>query len=356
MPLVARGEGADIVNTGHPVCISPGRIKTLSFSSNVFVVDKGIHRKTDTNDPHTHCPPVYSTNVNSYSSNVFANDLEIARLMDTYTCGAYIESVTQGSVFANEGAGPGYISVSQTVVGVEADTPVSINPAAQADVDAKIVSYTAAQTGTNATLPNVYYSSTATTDGVKGNYQPTPEVATISTGTILASPPETDLVVFLTKCLEEASRGLWRETGQGGAASNPNIVGIWSNLGYPSSGAWLSDQTAWCAGFMNFALKSTGYRYVQSAAALAITQTPEKWNAVQIPKTEAQPGDIAFWSYRHVNFVYKKQNNKFSFVGGNQSPKGGSNNPNDGDLTESYPNGTLATNPNWISCWRPSKS
>lgn len=101
MPLVARGDGVDVVNTGHPVCIAPGQIATLSCSGNVFVHNVGAHRLTDTNTPHTHCPPVYSTTVNNASPNVFVNNLKIARLEDTYSCGAYIEKVNQPNVFAN---------------------------------------------------------------------------------------------------------------------------------------------------------------------------------------------------------------------------------------------------------------
>lgn len=101
MPLVARGDGVDVVNTGHPVCIAPGTIATLSCSGNVFVHNIGIHRKDDTNTPHTHCPPVYSTTVSSFSPNVFANFRNVARLGDSYTCGAFIEQVTQPDVFAN---------------------------------------------------------------------------------------------------------------------------------------------------------------------------------------------------------------------------------------------------------------
>ena len=101
MPLVARGAGADIVNTGHAVCIVPGTIGTLSKSGNVFVHNIGVHRLTDTNDPHTHCPPVFSTNIVSASPTVFANNLAIARQGDTYGCGAFVQTVTQGNVFAD---------------------------------------------------------------------------------------------------------------------------------------------------------------------------------------------------------------------------------------------------------------
>jgi uncharacterized Zn-binding protein involved in type VI secretion len=101
MPLVARGNVVDVVNTGHPVCVAPGQIATLSGSSNVFVHNEPIHRKTDTNTPHTHCPPVFSTNIVTHSPNVFANNLEVARLGDTYSCSAFVEVVTQPDVFAN---------------------------------------------------------------------------------------------------------------------------------------------------------------------------------------------------------------------------------------------------------------
>jgi uncharacterized Zn-binding protein involved in type VI secretion len=101
MPLIARGDGADVVNTGHPVCIAPGTIATLSCSTNVFVVKVGAHRFGDTNTPHTHCPPVFSTTISSASPNVFVNGRPVARQGDPYTCGAFVQSVTQSTVYAN---------------------------------------------------------------------------------------------------------------------------------------------------------------------------------------------------------------------------------------------------------------
>jgi uncharacterized Zn-binding protein involved in type VI secretion len=101
MPLVARGNGVDVVNTGHAVCVAPADIATLSGSNNVFVHNEPIHRLTDTNTPHTHCPPVYSTNISQASPNVFANNLAVARKDDPYTCGAYVKTVTQSKVYAN---------------------------------------------------------------------------------------------------------------------------------------------------------------------------------------------------------------------------------------------------------------
>lgn len=267
-----------------------------------------------------HVADVYNTN------NVFINDVPVALWL------------TPGG--------------SSQFVGVEISGSVTIDSGPAAAIAAQTEALISAQV-VNPTAPNEFYSTTATNDGVKGNYAPV-EDGTSSTGTISATTSSADIIPFLTQTLNDAANGLWRETGQGGKPSNVNIVNIWKNLGYPQSGPWLSDQTAWCMGFVNFALKCSGYKFVQTASAAAITTNPERWGAVQVPKDQAQPGDIAFWSYRHVNFVYTANNGKYTFVGGNQSPKA-SNNPNDGDVTKSYPNGTGPTNPNWVSCWRPTK-
>lgn len=233
-------------------------------------------------------------------------------------------------------------------------------------VDSAIVTITQNNTNqliseqqSNPTGPNSFYNGNAAADGVKGNYSPAEDGVNIAdianTGTISSSTSSASLIGFLNNVLSESSRGMWRETGQGGNPSNPNITGIWSNLGFGSASPWNTDQTAWCMGFVNYALKASGYKYVKTASAAAITQNPTAWGAVQIPKDQAQPGDIAFWSYRHVNFVYTANAGKYTFVGGNQSPKA-SNNPNDGDVTQSYPNGTPATNNTWVSCFRPTKN
>jgi len=229
---------------------------------------------------------------------------------------------------------------------------VSIQLPNQDKADSATSAYLAAQTSDQ---PNQYYNATAAEGGVKGNYAGTVDDGSTSTGLIATDASFSDIVPWMQKTYEEAQRGMWRETGQGGKPSNPNITGIWKNIGYPASGAWLSDQTAWCMGFVNFGLKASGYKYVQTAWAAAITTNPERWGAVQVPKEQARPGDIAFWSYRHVNFVYEKKGAGFNFFGGNQSPKA-SNNPNDGDATISWPSGISPSNPTWVSCWRPSKT
>jgi hypothetical protein len=259
-----------------------------------------------------------------------------------------------GSVFANNVPVALWLSPggSASFAGVDVDIAVNIPSDAQAEIAQQTNTLVAAQTAAP-TAPNQFYKAEAAADGVKGNYAPVDD-KTIGDGQVSTETNAADIVTFLKRTMEEAGRGMWRETGQAGGVSNPNIVGIWKSIGYPSSGPWVSDQTAWCMGFINFGLKCSGYKYVQTASAAAITTSPERWGAVQVPKDQAQPGDIAFWSYRHVNFVYTANNGKFSFVGGNQSPKA-SNNPNDGDVTNSWPSGTTASNPTWVSCWRITK-
>jgi hypothetical protein len=225
----------------------------------------------------------------------------------------------------------------------------------------------AASSITNSYLanPGASFNATAQADGVKADYPGTPVDTATAAGEISASPSASDIIPFLQNILSEAGRGFWRETGQGGKPSNPNILKIWGALGFPGTNInnptangspWNTDQTAWCMGFVNFTLQGSGYRFVPTASAQAITTNPQRWNATQISKEQAQPGDIAYWSYHHVNFVYTATGGKYSFVGGNQTPKGGSNNPSDGDVTISYPGGTPASNGNWVSCWRPSRA
>lgn len=204
--------------------------------------------------------------------------------------------------------------------------------------------------------PNSFYNFQAASDGVKPNYAGTVEDGTTTTGIISVATAE-GIIPFLKERLSESGRGMWRESGQGGKASNPNITAIWSALGYPAASPWITDQTAWCMGFVNFTLKNAGYKFVQTASAKAIANDPSRWNAIQIHPADVAPGDIVLWKYSHVNFVYTVSGGKCTFVGGNQTPTSGTNNnPSDGDITVSYAGGTSATNPNIASIWRPSKT
>jgi hypothetical protein len=166
-----------------------------------------------------------------------------------------------------------------------------------------------------------------------------------------------DIEPFLTQLLGEADRGVWEETGMGGRPSNNNIIGIWKELGYPQSGPWLTDQTPWCMGFVNFVLKRTGYRYIQTARARDIQSRAAAYGATQVPLNQGQPGDIALWSYSHVNFVYSAAGGRYTFVGGNQSTRSkNNNNPSQGSITRSWPGGYAPPGDGTlVGLWRPTK-
>jgi uncharacterized protein (TIGR02594 family) len=167
-----------------------------------------------------------------------------------------------------------------------------------------------------------------------------------------------DIEPFLTQLLGEADKGVWEETGMGGRPSNSNITGIWKELGYPQSGPWLTDQTPWCMGFVNWVLKRTGYRYIQTAWARDIQTRAAAYGATQIPLNQGQPGDIALWSYGHVNFVYSAQGARYTFVGGNQSTRTkNNNNPSQGSITRSWPGGYAPPGDrSLVGLWRPTRT
>jgi len=203
--------------------------------------------------------------------------------------------------------------------------------------------------------PSKYYNADADAGGVKGNYAGTPKDDG-NGQSLIGNGVQGDIATFLTRQLQAAQQGYWAETGMGGSVSNQNILRIWTDLGYNGKGVWATDQTAWCMGFVNWVLKQCGYRYVQTASAAEITTNSSRWQATQITNlADAQPGDIAFWRYRHVNFVYTSENGKLTFVGGNQANKAASN-PSGGDVTQAWKPGYKVPGDNTlVSIWRPSK-
>ena len=203
--------------------------------------------------------------------------------------------------------------------------------------------------------PDKYKNPEAAEGGVKENYAGTPKDDGQGQS-LLASNTNGDIFLFLQKQVQLAQSGYWSETGMGGKPSNANITRIWADLGYPKSGIWTTDQTAWCMGFVNWTLKQCGYRYVQTASAAEITTNTARWKATKIANlADAQPGDIAFWSYRHVNFVYSNKNGALTFVGGNQADKA-ANNPSGGTVNNSWPSGyKVPGNGSLVAIYRPSK-
>jgi uncharacterized Zn-binding protein involved in type VI secretion len=114
MPLVARKDGVDIVNTIHVsvgdadpddgiACdAAPQTIATEAGSDTVFAEGVGVVRQGDVEQSHTipGCSS-HQTGLATFSPTVYANSKPIGRLNDTYACGAKIVNVTQSTVFAN---------------------------------------------------------------------------------------------------------------------------------------------------------------------------------------------------------------------------------------------------------------
>lgn len=181
--------------------------------------------------------------------------------------------------------------------------------------------------------------------GCKTNYAGTPNN---TEGVISNEPPPvcesgaSTVVPFLTTVLAEARKGCWRETGQFGGASNPNILSMWKNIGL----GYTSDQTAWCAGFASFALKQSGLKWIPEAGASRLASRCAAYGGQVVPISNMQPGDLVLWSVGHVSFCYTANNGVYTFVGGNQSP-GKNATPsvrdpkNDGDVSISWPGGWL---------------
>jgi uncharacterized Zn-binding protein involved in type VI secretion len=245
---------------------------------------------------------------------------------------------------------------------LQGSTNVFASDILAAAVDANAVNLTALGTSAYISSPKTYNNTVAAANGVKQYYKPVAE--TISDNTRSPVPSAIDLIPWLTARLEEADRGLWRESGQGGKPSNPTILNVWRELGFTGSSPWNTDQTAWCAGFVNYALKSCGYRWAPEASTAAFQNNPKRWNAEVVSIKDAQPGDIVRWNFSHVSFIYQIVDGKYSFVGGNQTPKavaGRNNNPDDGDLTVAW-GGPTGNTPIWTptrggitTILRPSK-
>jgi len=123
---------------------------------------------------------------------------------------------------------------------------------------------------------------------------------------VIRPPSSAAVLPLLQQYLQQASTGAWDETGMGGNPSNPKIINIWKDIRVGSTGMWTSDQTAWCAGFVQHVLKQSGLNWIPEAGARNTIARASMFGATQVPIAEMQPGDIVLWSYSHVNFVYSR--------------------------------------------------
>lgn len=329
MPAVSRI--GDSVTTNHGCDAST---VMEQGSGNVFANSIGVVRKGDVNQTHAFggrgCSSKHQIALSNGSPTVFVNGKPIGRVGDGS------EALASGSPNVFSGTFASFVV-----------PPVIIAPAVQAAINKKTSAYVA--------NPSAY--KVESNNQVKQNYPGTPEGANgeslIDTDIVLAS----DIPSLLSQNLDEAKKGIWEETGMGGKPSNSKITGIWKELGYPQSGAWLTDQTAWCMGYVNWVLKRCGYRFVQTAWAFDIRDKTAAYKATKIPINQGQPGDIALWSYGHVNFIYTASSGTYTFVGGNQSSSAKNvNNPSSGSVTRSWPSGYRTPGDNsLIGIFRPVK-
>lgn len=197
--------------------------------------------------------------------------------------------------------------------------------------------------------PGAFKNPGAAAVGAKENNPGTPPEQKVEDNEVVKCDKEkgggeaSALVSFLGKCVSEASTGTWRESGQHGKPSNPNIINMWKNIGI----TWFpSDQTPWCAGFVNFALKSSGFKFLKEANAFAMGKRCAEYEGKIISTSEMKAGDLVIWSCGHINVCYTASGGRFTFVGGNQAPGKGATPPvrdpgNDGDVSISYPTGWI---------------
>lgn len=319
-----------------------------------------------------------------------------------YQPGAVVHGVTHvGDVYKSNNVYANNVPVALWLTPGTSEAFAFASIASPVDITPEASTAISAQTALYLDNPSAFYSPQAQEIGVKPNITSVP--VAVSTGTVAPVPPATsvipftsDIVTFLTKILAEADRGMWDETGmkklppngvlspgfyQPPDPSNPNILNIWKELGLTGS-YWLTDQTPWCMGFVNWVLKKTGHRWAKEAQVFNLPANPSRWNATSVPPTDAQPGDMAVWRYvdargrigGHISFVYQIQNGRYNFVGGNQEPKKSTdtantqtsnNNPSKGTVNISFgdpkrnfaPVYNHATASNKIaSLWRPSKA
>ena len=282
-------------------------------SLSVWINNIPVHRKDDATGGHGSW---VANAAASGSSDVWANEGYVPPIILSPAQAAAINTVIQEAVSNPPDVGAtGGGQANGTIA--ENQVPVRYEGAPAAGVD---------DLGTNeqALVDASAANSTAAADGIPG---------------------------FLSQVLAEANNDQWDEYG-----TNPNILNIWSELGFPDTAYWKTDQTPWCAGFVNWVLKRTGYKYMQSARAYDFRDKTSLYGGVPIPLSDGQPGDIVVWNYSHVNFIYTVPSpGVYSFVGGNQSDKASAtnNNPSGGTITNSWKGGWTQSRGRISGIFRP---
>ena len=282
-------------------------------SLSVWINNIPVHRKDDATGGHGSW---VANAAASGSSDVWANEGYVPPIILSPAQAAAINTVIQEAVSNPPDVGAtGGGQANGTIA--ENQVPVRYEGAPAAGVD---------DLGTNeqALVDASAANSTAAADGIPG---------------------------FLSQVLAEANNDQWDEYG-----TNPNILNLWSELGFQDTAYWKTDSTPWCAGFCNWVLKRTGYKYMQSARAYDFRDKTSLYGGVPIPLSDGQPGDIVVWNYSHVNFIYTVPSpGVYSFVGGNQSDKASAtnNNPSGGTITNSWKGGWTQSRGRISGIFRP---
>ena len=110
---------------------------------------------------------------------------------------------------------------------------------------------------------------------------------------------------------------------QGPEANTPEILGFFKAIGH----SWVkTDETAWCAAFVNYVLKTARFPYTGKLNARSFIELGE---AVSTPKPLGSSNEfvdlVIFWrsspaSWKgHVGFFIKERENLIYTLGGNQS-------------------------------------
>jgi len=204
------------------------------------------------------------------------------------------------------------------------------------------------------TNPAKYENKQAAAAGVNPNIGAgTPKDAG-NGSSLISGAASGDIAEFLRKQIElNKTSGYWKEDPTT-KAGNQNILRMWTDLGFSPKFA-PNDGVPWCMCFVQWTLKQCNYRYVQTGWAFDIRDKTSKWNATKVSNADAQPGDIALWSYGHVNFVYSRlKNGGITFVGGNQRPPDKSNM---GEVNQNWVGGYVGNGDgSLIGVYRPSKT
>ncbi len=126
--------------------------------------------------------------------------------------------------------------------------------------------------------------------------------------------------------LAVAGRELGQQRDQNKNQSNPRILDYFKYTDLKDTQDGNTDETAWCAAFVNFCLGKVGIKGTNSALAFSFMRFGKALGAPAL-------GSIAVLNYSHVAFVIgKRKDGKIVLLGGNQSPR-----PNRVNITVASP-------------------